>query len=202
MRNTMNLEIYNRVLEKRASEGLSVPDYGVDSQAIANGEVESNSADQRSSLGSLLDSAKNTEKTESKQMGKLFPTAKKTPGTSSSSALLKVAMHEAFFSGVRQTDMLKVAEMDYLRAAYQGFEDEMDKLGGLGSKVLAKGSVVSKMPTKAKALTRHGAPAPRKAALTLAEEARFSNAPKQVGSGVWKIASSLDSLIASHPAYR
>lgn len=122
-------DMYISVLEKRAAEAVA-PDYGVDSQAVANKEVASNSGDQRAQLGGLLNAAKATEAATTKQVGQLLPIAKKTTGTTSSNPLLKVAMHEAFFTGVRQTDLLKTAELEYLRTAYRGFEDEMSKLAG------------------------------------------------------------------------
>lgn len=134
--------MYIRVLEKRGAEAAA-PDYGVDSQVIANREVAANNGDQRAQIGDLLNAAKATEKATTKQLGQLLPIAKKTPGTTTSNPLLKVAMHEAFFTGVRQTDFLKTAELEYLRATYRGFENEMSKMAGVqAAKPLRRGGVV------------------------------------------------------------
>lgn len=125
--NTPARDMYIGVLEKRAAEALA-PDYRVDNQVVANGEVGANNKDQRTQVSGLFNASKGTETATTKQVGQLLPIAKKTTGTTASNPLLKVAMHEAFFSGVRQTDLLKTAELGYLRNAYQGFEDEMGKL--------------------------------------------------------------------------
>lgn len=124
--NTPVRDMYINVLEKRAMD--VGPDYGTDNQAIANSEVSANVSDQRAQLSGLLSATKATEKATTKQVGQLLPIAKKTPGTSSSNPLLKVAVHKAFFSGVRQTGLLKTASPEYLRTAFRGFEDEINKM--------------------------------------------------------------------------
>jgi len=123
----MNRHTYIEMLEKRASEASST-DYGIDNQAVANAEVEANAKDQREQLSPLLDAAKTMAKIDSKQLGSLVPGAKTSAGTSSRSAMLKVAMQDSFFSGVRQTELLKTASPSYIRTAFQGFADEMSKL--------------------------------------------------------------------------
>jgi hypothetical protein len=142
-------DMYISVLEKRAAEASSIaPDYSTDSQAVANGEVDANNKDQRAQLSPLFSAASATEKATTKQVGQLLPTAKKTEGTTASNPLLKVAQHEAFFSGLRQTDLLKTANLEYLKVAYNGFEDELEKLGFLkalkGMVGKAKGAVKPK----------------------------------------------------------
>jgi len=133
-------DMYINILEKRAAEAAIAPDYGIDSQEVANGEVGANNKDQRAQLEPLFAATKATEKATTKQVNQLLPIAKKTPGTSASNPLLKVAHHEAFFSGLRQTNMLKTAELDYLRTAFRGFEDELAKVATLaGSLFKAKG---------------------------------------------------------------
>jgi len=136
--NTNAREMYINVLEKRAAEALA-PDYGVDSQAVANAEVASNNSDQRTQISGLLNAAKATETATTKQVGQPLPIAKKTTGTTASNPLLKVAMHEAFFAGVRQTELFKTAELEYLRTAFEGFEDEMGKVANVAKFTKAMG---------------------------------------------------------------
>ena len=112
---------YIGVLEKRAMDGT-------DSQEMAHKELESNQVDQRSELKGLFNQAPVAEKAETKSLTKNFPLAKKTEGTASSSTLLKVAMNRAFFGGARNLEFLKLADPEYLRTAFQGFENEIEKI--------------------------------------------------------------------------
>ena len=113
---------YINVLEKRAAEGSD------DSAETAHQELATNRGDQAAQLKDLFSQAGNVEKTESKLLRQSFPEAKKDRDTTSSSTLVKVAMNRAFFDGLGKTHFMKLADPEYLRAAFQGFEDEISKI--------------------------------------------------------------------------
>lgn len=118
-------DMYITMLEKRASEHDV---QGVDNQAVANAEHGANLQDQRSELTNLFNQAESVAKTDTKTMNKALPLAKKTEGTAASSTMLKAAMNAAFFDALRGTGHMKTASPEYLRAAYGGFQDELDKI--------------------------------------------------------------------------
>jgi hypothetical protein len=115
---------YINVLEKRATEGVD------DSQVEANKDLKSNQNDQKAELKSLFNSANKEEKADTKLLNRCCPIARKTEGTTTSSTLLKVSMNQAFFDGLRDTGFMKTADPEYLRVAFQGFEDEISKIAG------------------------------------------------------------------------
>jgi hypothetical protein len=118
-------DMYITMLEKRASEHDVL---GVDNQAIANDEHGANLQDQRSELTGMFNQAGAVAKADTKLMNKSLPIAKKTDGTAASSTMLKSAMNSAFFQALRDTGHMKVASPEYLRAAYGGFNDELEKI--------------------------------------------------------------------------
>jgi hypothetical protein len=216
---------YIKVLEKKAAEEGVMLDYSTDNEAVANAEVKDNQGDQRSELTSLFSKAKGVEAADSKLIRKDFPKAKKTEGTMTSNPLMKVAMQQAYFGGLRETELLKMASLDFIKVAFQSFHDELEKIAvGLGwlddaarvatkglrrggSKPLTsvkdlrpRGGVVKPSPagiaagSGARPMPKPPTSAAAKAAktkdLTHRQMARFSNTPKQVGSGragVWAL---------------
>lgn len=180
-------DMYISILEKRAAEAAA-PDYSTDSQAVANGEVASNNKDQRSQLEGLFSAAKPAEKQMTSQLNKLLPIAKKTPDTTASNPLLKVAFqvvhHQAFFAGIRRasTGFFKTAELGYLRMAYRSFEDELYKVANLAAQ-MAK---ITRQSGKAKMLSSAAKDAPWGAGKMLRGTARSKPGtvtfPKAAGS--------------------
>jgi hypothetical protein len=126
----MSQDFYKAMLEKRAMEDSW--SQGKDSQEVANSEVFSNKADQRSQLGDLLSSASSAQRSDTAEVGKLLPKAKKSSDTMSSNPMLKVAMHAAFFDGMRSSYLMKTAGPEYIHTAYSAFEDELDKISSVG----------------------------------------------------------------------
>lgn len=116
-------DLYITMLEKRASDTL-----GVDNQEEANKEHDANLLDQRSEVSNLFASSAKAEKDTTQVLNKALPLAKKTEGTSGSNSMLKTAMNTAFFDGLRETGIMKVASPEYLRAAFGGFQDELSKI--------------------------------------------------------------------------
>jgi hypothetical protein len=116
---------YISVLEKRAEEEA----LGVDNSAAAHQELASNQSEQKKELSGLFSHTGESEKKETAVVRKHFPAARKAKDTTSSSTLLKIATHRAFFDGVRETALMKVASPEYIRTAYHGFQDELAKIG-------------------------------------------------------------------------
>lgn len=142
-------DMYVTMLEKRASEGLHLFS-GVDNQEEGNKEHASNILDQRSEVSNLFASSDKASKDATSTIAKALPLAKKTEGTSSSNTMLKVAMNTAFFDGLRETGLMKTASPEYIRAAYGSFNDELEKIAGIGQiagKMLGK--VKNVLPKKA-----------------------------------------------------
>jgi len=125
-------DFYINMLEKRAEETNPAQwSASTDDQQIANAELNANVKDQRAQLKPMFEQAAAAETADTKLVGKLLPQAKRSPEAASSNPLLKVAAHQAFFDGLRQTDLMKAASPDYVRAAYLGFESELDKIASL-----------------------------------------------------------------------
>lgn len=119
---------YIQTLEKRAAEEGVMLDYSINNEDVANAEVESNQKDQRSELNPLFANAAQVGKTESSLLRKNFPEAKKADDTMTGNPLVKVALQATFFDGLRRTDLLKMASLDYIKVAFESFHDELEKI--------------------------------------------------------------------------
>lgn len=119
---------YISVLEKRAAEEEPM---GVDNQEAAVEGLKDNQDEQKKDLSELFTRTGESEKKETAIVRKTFPSVKKKEDTTTSSTLLKVAANKAFFRGVRYTELLKTAGPEYIRTAYYGFNDELDKIASL-----------------------------------------------------------------------
>ena len=151
-------DFYIDMLEKRASDGVNPEQISTstDSQQIANAELDSNVKDQRAQIKPLFETAAAAEKADTKLIGKLLPKAKASPDAASSNPLLKVATHQAFFDGLRKTDLLKTASPDYIKAAYTGFEQELQKIsafiGAAAKPLMGALQAAKKAPSAVKSL--------------------------------------------------
>lgn len=122
-------DFYKILLEKRAKADNGIaPDYDTNSQEVAEAEVASNKSDQRNQLSGLFDNSSQAQKQDTKLVGRLLPDAK-SGDSFSSNPMLKVAMNSAFMEGLRQTGVMQSEDPDFLRNAYKGFNDEIDKIG-------------------------------------------------------------------------
>ena len=121
-------DFYISVLEKRAEKDEEP--LGTDNSAAAYDGLEENQEEQKKDLSDLFEHTTDAKK-DIALVRKNFPAAKKAKDTTSSSSLLKIATHRAFFNGLRDTDMMKSAGPEYLRAAFQGFEEELGKIASL-----------------------------------------------------------------------
>ena len=119
---------YMQTLEKRAAEEGVMLDYSTDNEAVANAEVKANQGDQRAELSPLFANTAQVGKDESKLLRKNFPEAKKAKDTMTGNPLVKVALQQSFFDGLRDTDLLKMASLDYIKVAFQSFHDELEKI--------------------------------------------------------------------------
>jgi len=199
---------YIQTLEKRAAEEAAL-DYDVDSQAVANSQVRDNQTEQKAYLDGLFGNAKDVGKDETKLIKAEFPSAQKIEGTMAGNPLVKVGMQQVFFEGLRKTDLLKMASLDYIKMAFQSFNDELAKIAlklpGVGEAVergvgaLAKGSRVSKLPTAASRITHMptaagtGRMTPEQLRIALSSVPRRSPSiidaagTRQVGKGTWQL---------------
>jgi hypothetical protein len=121
---------YIRTLEKRATEEAGL-DYSVDNQVVANSDVTSNEGEQRAYLNSMFNNAQDVGKNDTKLLKAEFPEAKNTEGTMAGNPLVKVGMQQVFFEGLRKTDLLKMASLDYIKMAFASFNDELAKIAAL-----------------------------------------------------------------------
>jgi hypothetical protein len=147
---------YMQTLEKRAAEEGVMLDYSINNEDVANAEVKANHGDQSSELKPLFANTAQVGKDESKLLRKCFPEAKKADDTMCGNPLIKVALQQAFFGGLRDTDIIKMASLDYIKVAFAGFHDELEKIAfklpgkGAVKKLFARGSGASPMPTPPK----------------------------------------------------
>lgn len=149
---------YKNILEKRSEETASLmPDYTKDSREAALQEVESNKTDRRKELMKLLDSAKSESSADTKTLNKMLPESIDSEDTTSSNALVKIAMNMAFFEGLRDSPGLKTASADYLKTIYTSFNDESAQITKLAT---ALGKLTSKA-IRATPTPRVNLPAPK-----------------------------------------
>lgn len=116
-------DMYITLLEKRAAHVEAEAERATQSQ-------HANRADGARDLRERFDRATASGREASQTLRAALPTARSAPDTTTSSSLLKVAMHRAFFDGVRRMGRLKTAGADYLHTAYCAFEDELTKILG------------------------------------------------------------------------
>ncbi len=122
MRNqfTVVQDFYKSILEKRAMQGS-------DEREAALQQIDANQSEQKKDLSKLFASTKKEEKADTSTMNKALDAADKD-STDTSNPLLKIAMNQAFFHGLRQSQFLKTASADYMKLVYSSFQDEMAKI--------------------------------------------------------------------------
>lgn len=122
---------YKTILEKRAADFKNsiMPDYKLDNREIALKEVEKNQLDQRKQLEALLMGTKVEEKHDTSVLEKALDHAD-DDSTDTSNPLLKIAMNQALFRGLRSAEVtfLKTASADTMKVVYTAFHDELEKI--------------------------------------------------------------------------
>lgn len=115
-------DLYISLLEKRAS--TEVPDYHVDSAAVAHKEHESNRLEARTELSSLFTQTGNAGKESSATLNKLLPRKPKE----TSNPLVKLASVVYAALSEPGLPLLKTASPAYIQVTFRGFLDESEKI--------------------------------------------------------------------------